>query len=226
MMTTTTTGAAVSHETPTLESPREPAAPAVPGRRPSRRVVIVAALLVAAIGFAAWYFLGTYHLKTVEPGVLYRDGVQSMREFRNAVRKVEPKTVVMLVDEKEVADPAKPQFAQEVEYLKQKGVRVEHIPVKLGGYPTSDDVRRFLDVATKNENQPVLVHCAQGVRRTGMMVAAYQMSIKGADKEQAKSKIISFGHSERTIKDVKTFIDGYDPHQRTATTRPATGSRD
>jgi protein tyrosine phosphatase (PTP) superfamily phosphohydrolase (DUF442 family) len=188
-------------------------------------VLVVAGLLLTALGVTAWFFLGTYHLKTVEPGVLYRDGVQSMREFRNAVRKVEPKTVVMLVDEKEVADPAKPQFAWEVEYLRQKGVRVEHIPVKLGGYPTSDDVRRFLDVATKNENQPVLVHCAQGVRRTGMMVAAYEMSVRGKDKERAKAEIIDFGHSERTINDVKTFIDGYDPQQRIATTRPATGAR-
>ena len=50
---------------------------------------------------------------------------------------------------------------------------------------------------------PVLLHCAQGVRRTAMFVAAYQESVLGYDKQRAKDAIISFGHSDRTVSEIK-----------------------
>jgi hypothetical protein len=44
-----------------------------------------------------------------------------------------------------------------------------------------------------------------------MMVAAYQQAVMGMDDERAKREMMTFGHSERTVNDVKRFIDGYDP---------------
>jgi len=85
------------------------------------------------------------------------------------------------------------------------------IPVPLGGWPTDEQVKEFLKIVQDPARQPVLVHCAQGVRRTGMMVAAYQESVMKFDREQAKSAILDFGHSQRTIGDVQRFIDIYDP---------------
>ena len=183
-----------------------------PRRRLGPRLGVV--LLVALVLGGAYFWhchVRTYHLATVEPSVLYRDGNQSPCQFQTAVRKVQPRTVISLVDDNEVADPEKPQFEVEAEFLQDKGIKLERIPVKLGGWPTKADVDRFLQVAKDPANQPVLVHCAQGVRRTGMMVAAYQMSQMGYDKERAKESILRFGHSDRTANDVKRFIDGYDP---------------
>jgi protein tyrosine/serine phosphatase len=147
----------------------------------------------------------------VTEGVLYRDGCQSPREFENALERTKVKTVVSLIDDRELNDPAKPQFKREEQILRERGVNLVRIPVKLGGWPTEQDVRRFLDIATDKQNQPVMVHCAQGVRRTGMMVAAYQQAVLGYDDQKARESLLTFGHSERTIKDVKAFIDGYDP---------------
>lgn len=182
------------------------------------RYINVAIFLLVVVGasFAWQQFTGVYHLAVVQPGVLYRDGARSAREFKTAVGKIQPKTVVCLVEDREVNDPAKPQFKQEFEFLKQVGIRCERIPVKLGGWPKTDDIRRFLDIASAQANQPVLVHCAQGVRRTAMMVAAYQESVLGYDKERAKAEILTFGHSEKTIDDIRKFIDAYDPQTRTA----------
>jgi protein tyrosine/serine phosphatase len=142
-----------------------------------------------------------------------------MREFETAIRKAGVKTVVSLIDDQELADPRKPMFKQEEEFLAKEGVRLVRIPVKLGGWPTTEDVRKFLEVAQAKENQPVLVHCAQGVRRTGMMVAAYQESCLGWDDAKAKEELITFGHSQRTVKDVERFISIYDPKEKAVTTQ-------
>ena len=186
--------------------------PTQPRRRLGVRLLIV---FIVALAMGAGYVwrchISTYHLATVDPGVLYRDGVQSPCQFETAVRKVQPRTVISLVDEKEEADPNKPQFESEREYLQGKGIRLERIPIQLGGWPTKNDVDRFFEIVTDPANQPVLIHCAQGVRRTGMMAAAYQMKQLGYDKERAKGSILRFGHSDRTVNDVKRFIDGYNP---------------
>jgi hypothetical protein len=44
-----------------------------------------------------------------------------------------------------------------------------------------------------------------------MLVAAYQMSVLDWDRERTKAAILRFGHSDRTVNDVKKFIDVYDP---------------
>jgi protein tyrosine phosphatase (PTP) superfamily phosphohydrolase (DUF442 family) len=187
----------------------------VPPRTGGRRralVVILIILLIAAGGFLVWREkFETYHLATVQEGVLYRDGNRNVREFANAVERVNARTVVVLVDDGEIANPKKPEFGDELKYLSEQGIKVERIPVKLGGWPTSDDVRRFLSVVSDKQNHPVLVHCAQGVRRTGMMVAAYQEAVLGYDDAKARQSILTFGHSQRTVKDVERFIEGYDP---------------
>jgi hypothetical protein len=36
------------------------------------------------------------------------------------------------------------------------------------------------------------------------------MSVLGYDKEKAKNAILTFGHSDNTINDIRRFIDGYD----------------
>ena len=148
---------------------------------------------------------------------MYRDGNRGPREFATMVRRVKPRTIVSLVDDDEIADREKPEFNAEIEFAKEQGIAIERIPIKLGGWPTTDDVRRFLDIATDKSRQPVIVHCAQGVRRTGMMAAAFQESVLGYDSQKATDAILRFGHSDRSIGDVKRFIEVYDPVKREVT---------
>jgi tyrosine-protein phosphatase SIW14 len=181
-----------------------------------KRVLVVAVLVTA--GAAYWeHEFDTYHYKVVQPGVLYRDGNQDAKEYDNALDRSDSRTVVCLIDDKELADPHKQQFAEGIEQAGREGRRIVRLPITLGGWPKTEDVRKFLEITEKKENQPVLIHCAQGVRRTGMMVAAYQMSVLGWSKEKANKEIETFGHSERSIGDVRKFIDAYDPVTRTVT---------
>ena len=188
----------------------------VPTRRKSSvPALVVLAAILAAGGFGVYRALfQTYHLATVTPGVLYRDGNHSIRELCNAIRQVKPRTVVSLDDAREVDDPAKPQFREEEQYLAGQNIKLVRIPVALGGWPDSAGVRAFLKTVADPANEPVLVHCSQGVRRTGMFVAAYQLSVQKFDKGQAKAAVLSFGHSEKTLDDVRKFIDAYDPEKQ------------
>jgi protein tyrosine/serine phosphatase len=175
-------------------------------------LIWIAILLIVA-GFSYWKVrLDTYHLATVQDGVLYRDGVRTQRQFENTVRKVKPKTVVRLIDQTE---EQKEPFTSEAAFCQSHNIAMVSIPIKLGGWPTSDQVRQFLDVVKDPSRRPVLVHCAQGVRRTGMMVAAYERSALGWDAKKSSDNMLTFGHSERTIKDVQKFINVYDPQTGT-----------
>jgi tyrosine-protein phosphatase SIW14 len=195
-------------------------------RRWRRRTGISGGILFCILaGTFGWLTLRTYHYAAVQPGVLYRCGNRGIAEFSNAVGRIHPKTVVSLIDDRELNDPLKPQFRGEANYLANHHIRQVRIPVPLGGWPDSDDIQQFLAIVADPANQPVLIHCAQGVRRTGMFVAAYQESTMGYDPSQAKAAIRSFGHSDSTMEDIRRFIDGYDAHLHTvATTMPSGGS--
>ena len=198
--------------------PTETGRPKTPPGNGWRNLAVLFLAVLAGAGFTYWYgAYETYHLETVQPNVLYRDGNQDMREFETAMRRCKAKTIVSLIDERELVDPEKPQFKKEVEFANKANIKLAPVPVKLGGWPTTGDVRTFLDTVADPSNQPVLVHCAQGVRRTGMMVAAYQMSVLGYDKAKATAAIEKFGHSNRTVGDIKRFIEIYDPATRTVT---------
>ena len=169
-------------------------------------------ILIAAVALAAFFawrtWFETYHLVTVKDGVLYRDGVRTEREFENTVRRVKPKSIVRLIDSEEAQ---KEPFVSEAAYCKANNIEIIPIPIKLGGWPSSEQVRQFVAIVQDPTKQPVLVHCAQGVRRTGMMVAAYERAVMGKDVKEIADTMPTFGHSQRTVKDVQKFIDVYDP---------------
>lgn len=169
--------------------------------------------MALAAGALIWVlFFQTYHLMAVEPGVLYRDGNRGMREFCTAIREVRPRTVVCLVSDEEVADPKTPMFRQEFQYRREHGIRLVRIPMASGGWPTSDDEDKFMSVVTDKANQPVLVHCAQGVRRTGMLVAAYQMRALGYAPQRAMAEMpqrLASGHPH-AVQDIQWFIEHRD----------------
>ena len=174
------------------------------------RVIYFSALLIVVLAIGLfWYLrLQTYHFAAVQENVLYRSGNRGIRELASACRKGKIKTIVTLVDDQELS---KEPFASEMKFAESCGIKVVRLPIPLGGWPSEDDVKKFLSIAQAKENQPVLVHCAQGVRRTGFLVAAYERAAMNYDREKTKANMLTFGHSRRTVGDIEKFVEVYDP---------------
>src|SRR5262249_463714 len=98
----------------------------------------IAVLVVAGVLLwrAKW---GTDAFATVDAGVVYRDGNRGEREFVHALERGKIRTVVDLVDDSELADKSKPELAEELGWCQTRGVKVERVAVKLGGWPRSED---------------------------------------------------------------------------------------
>src|SRR5947207_5652278 len=91
-------------------------------------IAVIVCSVLALAGFLVWrQWYETYHFAVVDPGKLYRDGNRGAREFATVLRRVKPKTVACLIDDEELADPNKPEFAAEVDALKRRGINVERI---------------------------------------------------------------------------------------------------
>lgn len=182
----------------------------------SKSFVLLAALLLllaVAIPFAIRLINAReYHYVEVDPGKLYRDGLRNPDQFLRSCSRGKARAVISLVGTDEIGTD---RFAPVLDKCRNQGMTTLHVPILLGGFPSSADVQRFLTLASDPANQPAIVHCREGIRRTGMMIAAYQMSILGMPPQRAKAAIQSFGHSTRVTDDINLFIDHYDPQTRT-----------
>ena len=72
---------------------------------------------------------------------------------------------------------------------------VQHEWLKFNPFhPVDSDVLTFLRIVTDKASQPVLVHCAQGSDRTGMMVAIYRIVVQGWSKDDALKEMVDGGY--------------------------------
>src|SRR6478735_725839 len=105
-------------------------------------LALVSLNLLVGVGVTAYFFyFQTYHLVTVDPGKLYRNGHRNMREWKNAQRHAHAKTIVTVIDDEEYNQP---EFVEERNYCKAKGIEYHWINVKAGTIPKPDQVKQFL----------------------------------------------------------------------------------
>ena len=60
-------------------------------------------------------------------------------------------------------------------------------------FPRDEAMARFLAVLRANPGKKVFVHCRYGDDRTGMMIAAYRMSVEGWTAEEARREMDQYG---------------------------------
>jgi protein tyrosine/serine phosphatase len=143
------------------------------------RLAIVGALLIATPGCARTL----YNFGTIAEGKVYRSAQPSPLFLRWLVANHGIRTLINLRGRT-------PGF--ESHFAAQRGLRLFSFDLSASRPPTEADVARFLDVATDPANQPVLVHCKNGVDRTGYMLAMYRIGEQGWTKEQALAEMRRF----------------------------------
>ena len=146
-----------------------------------------------------------YHLAVVEDGKLYRSGTLSSLGLKWAKGITGFKTIINVRSEKE---NRKSWHQKEAEFARGNNVKLIDIPMQTDTPPTTEQINQFKKIVNNPENLPVIIHCHQGVTRTAMMVAVYEVAVRGKDNKKVYETIETFNHSfdKPDKKEVKNFI--------------------
>jgi protein tyrosine phosphatase (PTP) superfamily phosphohydrolase (DUF442 family) len=164
-------------------------------------VVVAVAGLITALGVGNLLILGlhvwasaaaTPASGTTVPGIqnfrvvddqLWRGGRPGEAGYA-VLAEAGVKTIVDLRAEANVTVPE--------DRIERLGMTLVQIPIRDGQAPTDEQVALFLDTVRKAPGL-VYVHCMAGVGRTGTMVAAYLVALKGVSPMEAWRHNLSVG---------------------------------
>ena len=77
-------------------------------------------------------------------------------------------------------------------FAARHGLRLFSFDLSSRRPPSQAEVDRFLRIVTDPENQPVLVHCRNGVDRSGYMLGLYQIEAEGWTPDRALREMNRF----------------------------------
>jgi protein tyrosine/serine phosphatase len=99
----------------------------------------------------------------------------------------------------------------QAEYAAALGLNYYTIPIQ-NVQPSPDQVELFLEILSDESNYPMLIHCGQGIHRTGVMSAIYRIEMQNWSNEQAAEEMVSnvrFYLTHRDVWHCKEFILNY-----------------
>lgn len=162
----------------------------------SRAVFYLAVTAVVAAGVAGGYWYAAEYcvpnLHTVRPGILYRSG-QPRSLGLHWLEWKGIRTIVNLRGPDGDAIPEERRFADEHD------IRFYSIPVGTDYDSIRRSVTEFLTLVEDPHAWPVLVHCSRGKERTGVMTAAYRISVEGRSLGEALDELYRLGFQEGSI---------------------------
>jgi protein tyrosine/serine phosphatase len=176
-----------------------------------RKKVIVPFILVVIIAgaitsYCVYQHKLYYHFKAVDPGKVYRSGCLSAAGLKAVYDKTHFKTIVVVRSEAEVKENKNNWYTRETEFCKKHDLNFEFFDLGAGVPPNPEQIKRFNKIISNPEMYPIIIHCEQGVIRTGMMVAIYRVDKMGQTGQYVWDNMSRFGHDLKDYPQVKNFI--------------------
>lgn len=154
-----------------------------------------------------------YHFTTVEDGKLYRSGTLSETGLRLLAESPGIKTIVNLRSETENEGEW---YKMEKNFAETNGVELIDIPMEAGVPPSAAQIAEWRRLINDPAKYPILVHCAQGFVRTGMMVTIYRTELMGQTAKEAYDIMPRFNHKWERSPKAMNFILSYSPEADSA----------
>jgi protein tyrosine/serine phosphatase len=180
-------------------------------KRPFTSIRLVVVVL-AGVGAVTWATIKLRQASrlptrfaTVAPGKVYRSAQPSPRQLQGLVDDIGLRTLLI------VREGGGTRSAAELEYAREHGLNVVHIPVASRLPIPDDQVEAFFRCVDDPRNHPLLVHCSAGRHRTGYLCARYRMDRQGWPLEKALDEMLSFGFDTQDHSAILGQLRNYRP---------------
>jgi protein tyrosine/serine phosphatase len=175
--------------------------------RRRRFFILSAGFVVAMTAGLLWLYLSVRvsRFGCVEKGVLYRSGQPGRGALRTMKAYYGIRSIVNLRQPDRVAED--PLAQEEVAFAREHGMAFYNLPVRDENFP--ELAERFLAIVAEPSNRPVLVHCAEGRERAGLMSALYRVAVSGWTPEEALREMREYGFRMEKYRQAQRFIEEY-----------------
>jgi protein tyrosine/serine phosphatase len=155
-----------------------------------KRVVAVIAVLVVVAAVILTIKYTRYHVYpkrfgVVEPGKIYRGGEQEAGPYRRIIEENGIRAIVTCMGE----NPDSHHEQLETRLVEEFDLGQLRFPMPGDGRGTFNRLEAAAAAIADPENQPVFLHCAAGVHRTGATIAVYRMKYCGWDLNRALAEL-------------------------------------
>jgi tyrosine-protein phosphatase SIW14 len=135
---------------------------------------------------------GLTHFQIVKPGVLYRCGQPRNRDLEQIRDKHGLKTIICARGG--TRHPLRGRwFRKERRWAQENQIRFEHLRLSDQAATPGAAFDIAIDILADPANHPVLVHCEQGFHRTGVLCAAFRVTLDNWTTQAALEEMKSLG---------------------------------
>jgi hypothetical protein len=191
----------------------------------NRRILFVVAgvCLALVLGVAAYktrYEVLPRNVCVVEPGRIYRGGLQQEWPLRRLIQQYKTRTIVSLRGPCEWEETIAREMG--VEWISI------HMDARSHLHGVADEMLAATAVLADSSKYPIFFHCDRGIERSNMVQAAYRMMACGWTVEEAIAELDQVGLqadteevSDMQERKLRTFYNDYVLPHRTATAQSA-----
>ena len=152
-------------------------------------IIVIVVGVIYGIKKTRYQFIAR-NFGVVETGEIYRSGRLTPRMFRKVVDENNIRTVLDLG----AYVPGSPEDVREQDLAEALGAERYRFYLDGDGTGNPNYYVQALRLMSDPEAQPILIHCAAGAQRTGVIVLLYRHIIQGQDLAQAYPESFQYKH--------------------------------